>query len=333
MKKYRVGVIGCTGIGTRHAFGVSGLPNAELAAGCDLAQDALDKFKETYQQEWPALALYTSYQDMLENANLDIVTVATSDHRHANMVINAARAGAKGIFCEKPLATTLAEADAMVAACAASNTILSIDHTRRFNPLWRHTKEGIVDQGIIGQVRYIIGTLSGPRAMLFRNGTHLIDAICYFADAAPEWVMAELEPGFEDYTEYRGDGGHDPKTEPAASGYIHFENGVRAFYPCAFKSTANRDSRLEIMGTEGFILIDKEGATIHKDGVVEQVQAPEWPVLDIPAGIQELVRLVDAGGTPVSPGTEALKVVEIITGFLESQRRNNAKITIASLRP
>ena len=333
MKKYRVGVIGCTGIGTRHAFGASGLPNAELAAGCDLAQDALDKFKETYQQEWPALALYTSYQDMLENANLDIVTVATSDHRHANMVIDAARAGAKGIFCEKPLATTLAEADAMVAACAASNTILSIDHTRRFNPLWRHTKEGIVDQGIIGQVRYIIGTLSGPRAMLFRNGTHLIDAICYFVDAAPEWVMAELEPGFEDYTEYRGDGGHDPKTEPAASGYIHFENGVRAFYPCAFKSTANRDSRLEIMGTEGFILIDKEGATIHKDGVVEQVQAPEWPVLDIPAGIQELVRLVDAGGTPVSPGTEALKVVEIITGFLESQRRNNAKITIASLRP
>jgi predicted dehydrogenase len=332
MKKFRVGVIGCTGVGTRHALGVSGLPNAELAAGCDLSQEVLDKFKETYREEWPDLALYTSYQDMLENADLDIVTVATSDHRHADMVIDAARAGARGIFCEKPLATTLAEADHMIEACAASNTILSIDHTRRFNPLWRHTKEEIVDKGVIGSVHYIIGTLSGPRAMLFRNGTHLIDAICYFADSAPEWVMAELEPGYEDYAEYRGDGGHDPQTEPAASGYIHFKNGVRGFYPCGFKSSTVKDFRLEIMGSEGIIFIDKNGATIHKDSGVEPIQAPDWPVVDIPAGIQELVRLVAEGGQPVSPGTEALKVVEIIMGFLESQRQGNAKIPITSLR-
>ena len=58
--------------------------------------------------------------------------------------------------------------------------------------------------------------------MLFRNGTHLVDAICYFADSEPEWVTAELEEGYEDYNEYKGDGGHAPATEPSAHGYIPF---------------------------------------------------------------------------------------------------------------
>ena len=63
---------------------------------------------------------------------------------------------------------------------------------------------------------------------------------CYllFCRSTPGWVFAELEDGYEDYTEYRGDGGHDPKTEPSAHGYIHFENGVRAFYVGGSKKTS-----------------------------------------------------------------------------------------------
>ena len=102
---------------------------------------------------------------MLAQENLDIVTVATSDHRHADLVVNAANAGAKGIFCEKPMATNLADADRMLEAVERNGTILSIDHTRRWQPMWRHTKEEIVGAGEIGEVKYIIGTLNGGRAM------------------------------------------------------------------------------------------------------------------------------------------------------------------------
>ena len=68
--------------------------------------------------------------------------------------------------------------------------------------------------------------------MMFRNGTHMIDMMCFFAEANPEWLVSEMEPGFEHFTEYKGDGGHDPATDPYASAYIHFDNGVRAFYNC-----------------------------------------------------------------------------------------------------
>lgn len=329
MGNYRVGVIGCRGIGVQHASGLVGLDNAELAAGCDLAPAMLQNFQAEWQSTWPKLALYTSHKEMLTKEQLDIVTIATSDHRHADLVVDAANAGVKGIFCEKPMATNLADADRMLEAVERNNTILSIDHTRRWYPLWRHIKEEIVDKGVIGAVQYLVGTLNGERAMLFRNGTHLIDALCWFANADPAWVFAELETGYEDYTEYRGDGGHVPATEPSASAYIHFTNGVRAFYGGGSKQTPTPKFRVEIVGAQGYLLIDSnEEATLHQGATTKTIRAPQWPVIGIPAGIQELVRLVDQGGTPISSGRAGHKVVEIIMGFLESQRRGNVRIDL-----
>ena len=334
MANYRAAVIGCTGIGSMHASGFVGLPNVELVAGCDLSQKALDQFKEQWKDTWPNVASYTDHQKMLTNENLDIVTVATSDHRHADLVVNAANAGVKGIFCEKPMATNLADADRMVEAAARNNTILSVDHTRRFTSLWRHTKEELVDKGEIGPVRNIIGTLNGGRSMLFRNGTHFIDAICYFADSDPEWVFAELEDGYEDYREYRGDGGHDPTTEPSVHGYIHFKNGVRAFYAGGPKDTPV-DNGTEIIGTTGRIVLMGGRAELYrgqKPSTFEPIQPPKPPIDGIAAGVQELVRVIDEDGEPASPGQAGLRVVEIIVGFLESQRRGNVKVELSTLR-
>ena len=327
MAKLRVGVIGCSGIGTTHASGLLGLSNVELAAGCDFVQSTLDAFKTKYQDNWDNISLYTNHQEMLAAEGLDIVTVATSDHRHADLVVDAANAGVKGIFCEKPMATSVEDADRMLEATEQNGTILSIDHTRRWQPLWRHTKENVVNAGRIGDVVYVIGTLSGGRAMLFRNGTHCVDAICYFADSTPEWVSAELEDGYEGYNEYKGDGGHVPATEPSAHGYIHFSNGVRGYYAGGPKTT-QPGFRLEIVGTNGYILISDTGATIHQGDSVESIEAPSWGVVGIPAGVQELVKLVAEGGEPVSPGSEGHKVVEIIIGFLTSQQQDNRKVKL-----
>ena len=149
----------------------------------------------------------------------------------------------------------------------------------------------------------------------------------------PEWVSAELETGYEDYWEYRGDGGHDPATEPAAHGYIHFANGVRGFYVGGPK-TAQKMLRLEIVGTKGFIFIEdaftEPRAQIRTSDKYEEIHIPTWDVIGIPAGVQELIHVVDEGGEPVSPGRAGRKVVEIILGFLDSNRHNNAKVKIPS---
>lgn len=324
---FKAGVIGCRGIGVAHATGIVGSDQAQLAAACDLDQEMLDDFR----QRWPdeEIAQYKNHREMLEKEALDLVTVATSDHRHADLVVDAAEAGAKGIFCEKPLATNLVDADRMIAACEKNNTVLSVDHTRRFQPLWRHAKEQIVDQGVIGPVQYVVGNLSGPRAMLFRNGTHTLDAICYYADAEPQWVTAELEEGYEDYTEYRGDGGHEPATEPGANGYIHFANGVRGFYIGGSKNTPPPKQFIEVVGTIGRLALNgNEGILYRDDEPAAPIEAPEWPVTGIPAGVQELVKILAEGGEPVSPGRAGHTVVELIIGFLESQRQGHIPVPI-----
>ncbi len=325
---YRVGVIGCRGIGVRHAQGALGLDNAAVVAACDLEQEQLDNFQEEYKDHWPQIAQYKSHREMLEKENLDIVTVATSDHRHADLVVDAAEAGAKGIFCEKPLATSLADADRMIEACERNNTILSVDHTRRWMPVWRYAKEEIVDKGVIGPVQYIVSTLAGPRAMLFRNGTHLIDAICYYAQSEPKWVMGDLETGYEDYREYKGDGGHEPSTEPGAFGYIHFANGVRGFFAGGSKNTPAPKSGTEIIGTTGRIRLVGDEGTLWRGEEAEPIQPPEWPGSGIPAGVRELIQAVDQGGETSSPGRAGHTVVEIIIAILESQHRGNIPIPI-----
>ena len=138
---------------------------------------------------------------------------------------------------------------------------------------------------------------------LFGNGSHLIDAICYFADSAPEWVMAELEPGFEDYTEYRGDGGHVPETEPGANAYIHFENGVKGFYAGGSKNTHNHKYVAEIVGASGRIFLggSDEGVLYVQEQDPEPITAPAWPVVGIPAAVSELIDVVADGGELV-PG-------------------------------
>jgi len=324
---YKAGVIGCRGIGVQHATGITGSDKARLAAACDLDQNMLDEFSARFPDE--EVVQYQNHREMIEKEQLDIVTVATSDHAHATLVIDAAEGGAKGIFCEKPLATNLADADRMIAACEANGTLLSVDHTRRFEPLWRHAKEQIVDQGVIGPVQYVIGSLCGPRAMLFRNGTHTLDAICYYAGSAPEWVSAELEQGYEDYAEYRGDGGHVPATEPGANGYIHFANGVRGFYIGGSKNTPPPKQHIEIVGATGRLSLSGDQGTLQRgDEPPVALEYPQWPISGIPYGVQELIDVVASGGKLVSPGRTGHTVVELIIGFLESQQKGHAPVPI-----
>ena len=103
-----------------------------------------------------AARCYAAYCQMLEQEDVDLVNVCSrvvTDH--AKMTIAAAQSGARGIFCEKPIAASLAEADRMLAACAASNVKVAVTH-RRANPYEQHARQ-VVDSGEIGQLQVLRG--------------------------------------------------------------------------------------------------------------------------------------------------------------------------------
>ena len=131
---YRAATIGHTGRGNYgHSLEMSwvGLRDAEYVAIVDEDEAG----REAAAKRTGARAQYADYRQMLESECPDLVAVAPRwVDCHAEMVIACAQAGAKGVLCEKPLARTLAEADAMLAACREAGTKIAVAHQSRVTP-------------------------------------------------------------------------------------------------------------------------------------------------------------------------------------------------------
>ncbi|MBM3276456.1 MAG: Gfo/Idh/MocA family oxidoreductase [Candidatus Handelsmanbacteria bacterium] len=343
----RAVIVGLTGIGAArpasdpsqpiyhptppsHAAAYQHHPRTELVAVCDLRTAALEDFRQTWQDVWPNLHYYTDYALMLREQQPELVSIATSDHAHADVCVAATQSGARAILCEKPIATTLADADRMIGATAERGVLLSVEHTRRWDPLYLRVRQ-LLHSGELGPLRTMTAELFSPRAMLFRNGTHLIDLFSFFGEADPLWVVADLEDGFEDYRAYKGDGGRNPDLEPYASAYIRFAGGIRGFYN-SYKA-AYPGSGFSLVCEEGVVRMTDQGAQVSVGRSFTEL----WTRDLVPGtflhtrqlgALAELVHVLEKGGTLISPGPEARKALALTLAMLESHCRGNIRVDL-----
>ena len=185
-----VGIIGAGLQGQRRASALRGLGTSRLAIVAD--SDAIRA--QTLAQSDGADHT-TRWQDVIERPDIDVVIISTPPHIHAEVAIAAARAG-KHVLCEKPLARTVEEASAMVAAAAASGTRLSCGFNLRYHPAVQAVRRW-VDEGVIGDItfvrcRYGIGGRAGYETdwrvqpatsgggQLMDQGAHAIDLCRWF---------------------------------------------------------------------------------------------------------------------------------------------------------
>jgi predicted dehydrogenase len=345
---FRVGIVGLTGIAAApapegpaaffegemahsHAAGYAAHPHMQVVAVCDLVPELREGFQARWSSRWGEIAAYSDYRAMLAHERLDILSVATSDHLHADVVVDAAAAGVKGIFCEKPIATTLADADRMIEAVERAGAPMVVNHTRRWLPEYHRARE-IVCGGQLGALMRIIACLGGPRAMLFRNGTHLVDMINFYAASYPEWVVAELDAGHEDYgPAYNGDGGHDPATDPGATGLIRYRNGIIALLSLS-KQTAVR-FELDLLCERGRVRLGPGFAEVETPGsgswpTVQRLAWPQYVRSDTAAAIAELAGLVQNGGQGQCSPREARQALEILLAILRSQHLGNVRVDL-----
>ncbi|MGH2548439.1 MAG: Gfo/Idh/MocA family protein, partial [Thermomicrobiales bacterium] len=330
---YRVGIIGLSGISTSpgersagpyrsflphsHVAAFKASPQTEIVAVCDVVPAALDRYRE----QWRSANPYTDYREMIANERLDLLSIVTPDHLHADCFVAACEAGVRGIFCEKPISTVLAEADRMIAAATASGAKVVVNHTRRFDPYYRHAR-WLIDQGAIGPIQRSIGTMGGDRSMLFRNGTHVIDTLLYLIDQQPSWVMAVLDSEDSGYgTVYKGDGGRDPRTDPGASALIGFSDGARAFYNGSKVTPTNFE--LDLQGTTGRIRIGNQIAEISTESAFGGLASQPLPIQgDSRAGmvvaIEELISLIEQDGDGTAALRAARTTLAVMLAILQS---------------
>jgi predicted dehydrogenase len=346
MTTYRAAIVGLSAIGAglpepasdpglgsaapnSHAAAMAAIPSVEVVAGCDIAEASRDQFVRDWSERWPGLRVYEDVRELLRRERLDLISVATPDHRHSDIVLAAVEAGVRAILCEKPLATSLREADRMIKAVRQAGVVMSVDYTLRWLPEYVEARR-LLREGAIGSLSQVVVDWGGPRAMLWRNHTHALDLICYFVDAEPTWVVAELELGFEDYgTAYRGDGGRDPALEPGANAYLAFRNGVRAYLTGTKRAVPGRV--VHLVGELGRIVIDPEGARLltRADEVwTARRLEPHYTVMGLQAAMLDLVDSLEHDHATSSALESTRLPVAITEAILLSQARGNQPVRV-----
>ena len=224
---------------------------------------------------------FGSYEDLLADPDVDAVYNPLPNHLHAEWTIAAARAG-KHVLCEKPLATTSADAERMIQACEAEGVLLMEAFMYRLHPTWEAVTS-LVASGRIGELKTVQSWFSyfnddpgDIRNLVETGGGALYDIGCYCVNLSRMLFGAEPE-------RVGGSVLRDPVMgiDVLTSGILDFGDVVATF-TCSTR--AEPDQRVHIYGTEGRISL-------------------EIP-FNIPPDRPTRVSLTAGGDPPVRPETE-----------------------------
>lgn len=144
----RIGLIGAGSVAALHAHAASLIPGVRLSAVCDLKRSAAAQVAAATDA-----AVFTDYRHMLDSGDLDAVIVNTPHSMHRQMVLDAAERGLH-VLAEKPLATTVADCNSMINACATARVTLTVGHIQHFLPDKLAIAE-VLFCGTLGAVRMV----------------------------------------------------------------------------------------------------------------------------------------------------------------------------------
>ncbi len=323
----RVAVIGCGLIAQRsHLPAYAAAPEADLAA----VVSGHREHAEAAAREFGAARVLSSWEEAVADPGIDAIDICTPNALHAPIAIAAARAG-KHVLVEKPMATTLAEADAMIAAARETNVTLMVAHNLRFVPIYQVIERAMRD-GIIGRPFTARGMFmhAGPDEFwgatsdwfwqeanagggsLLDMGIHMIDLLRWMIGRRVIEVSAMtarvLKPTFADDN---------------ALVLMRFEGDVLASVQSSWSARPAPDRQITIHGEKGNIAMGRSAAEplafhLQTDG------DPSTIVPDIPSAspigdpFVHFVRSIQQGVEPLVTGQEGRTSLAIALAAYES---------------
>ncbi|SHO43059.1 Gfo/Idh/MocA family protein [Anaerocolumna xylanovorans] len=344
MDKVKIGVIGTGSISNLHMAGYNRLENVEVIAACDINEERVRKFAETYH----IANTFTDYNEMLKMEELDAVSVTAWNNVHAPASIAALNAG-KHVLCEKPLALNADEALGMVETSKKNGKILMVGFCRRFGENAVSLKE-MIAKGDLGQIYYAkTGCLrrcgnpggwfsdrsksgGGPVIDL---GVHMIDLVRYLSGKPRAVsVMASTFDHMGMRTEVKGitkynsaDYSEYNDVEDCATALIRFENGMTLFFETSWVQNIKEDSLyLELFG-------DKAGVTMEPEFEIYESKynylRNTKPVLNAEGSgfehnfieeIKHFINCIADGAICLNPAEDGLELMRIIDAIYQSAK-------------
>ncbi len=266
---------------------------------------------------------YADWREMLATEQPEIVSVATNAPQHAEMVIACAATGVAAVYCEKPLATNLTDGEAMLAACRAANTLLAVNHNRRFHPNFIQLRAA-VERGDLGQLTS--GLVQWGTGRLANVGTHFIDAILFGTGLRIEAVSGTLDR--VNRLDCRGEQFYDP----GGWGWLQLQGRSGMTPPMIAvdaASAAELPAILILNGTQGRITMhDKIGKLERPLGQLSQTWQSSTDATSMDATVAAIVAALNVQlPYPHSPD-DALHVLEGIVAIHASHLRCGAVVQL-----
>lgn len=347
MEKVRIGVIGCGGIANwAHMPAYSKMDNVHIAALCDIKPEKAEKLAKQYG----VAKTYTDYREMIASEELDAVDICTPNYLHSPMAVYALEHGLN-VFCEKPDAVSVAEAEKMSRAAERSGKLLMVMRNNRFRATSRFLRD-YIDEGKMGDVyaarcgwqrrRGIPGkggwfttkaqSGGGP---LIDLGVHMIDlAIWLMGNPVPVAVSGCTYTKFADATVSDSpdsvfgetnltDGTFD--VEDLAMGFIKFDNG--ACMQIEFSWASNIDSEcnfVELRGSRsGAFLNSRDGLRIFTEDygrtvdIVPNVKDSDG-VPQHEANLRHFADVLLTGAAPCFVPVQGVNMIKILEAMYKS---------------
>jgi UDP-N-acetylglucosamine 3-dehydrogenase len=277
MQTVRYGVIGLGWFGEKHCEALAAIPGVEIRALCTRRPDRLAEVAHRFQVR----NTYSDYTALLDDPEIDAVSIVTMWDQHAAPTLAALAAG-KHVFLEKPMASTVEECQKIVDAADLSRGSLMVGHICRFNPRYAAARQAI-EEGRIGKIISMYARRNIPALVtadllnkigpIIGDGVHDTDLMLWYSQAKIVTAYAQtgkfrnLKHPDLGWTMYRFDSG--------AIGVL--EN----VWCLPDKTPFQIDERMEIIGTEGSIQIHESAPNF---GIVDSkafhyTDTTYWPEL------------------------------------------------------
>lgn len=346
MDKLKVAVIGNGGISGVHLRGYSLNPDVEIYALCDINEERLNRRGDEYHVD-PARR-FTDVNEMLAACpEIEAVSVCTWNAAHAQCAIAALNAG-KHVLCEKPMAMTVEEAEAMQAAAEKNNRLLMIGFVRRFGNDCAIMKD-FIDNGYFGDIYYAKATYLrrkgcpggwfGDKARsgggpLIDLGVHIIDLCRYLmGNPKPVSVYGATFNKLGNRSNIKSKAGYISQTrenadifnvEDLATAMIRFDNGSVLQIEASFSLNIEKDEGvLQFFGTKAGAKLDPE-LTIYSEinDYMTNVKLANSTALSFDGlfenEINHFVECVRTGKPCRNPAQDGVTLMKILTGIYKS---------------
>ena len=327
MSSLRIGVIGTGAMGRNHIRVLSDMENVDLVAVADTDEKILEKIGNKY-----CVKTYLDYNKMLEIEGLDIVAIVVPTKLHHKVAIDCLKAKVN-VLLEKPIASTVKEAQEIIDAARKEGVLLTIGHIERFNPAIQEMKKKI-NNGDIGKVYQIAVKRIGPFPARVRDvgvvidlSVHDIDIMRYMLECEPKRIFAETEKKI------------NTAHEDLLSGMLKFSNDVICHLEINWL-TPTKKRKIYVTGEKGMLTADY----INQDLIYHENSSKDKPSKDekflitegkmvkyviqrkepLRAELEHFVECVLHNKKPLVSGEDGLKALKIAELVIKSA--NNSEV-------